>query len=252
MSRTKVISLRNVDFSYNGIPVLTDVSLDITERELVTIVGPNGGGKTTLLKLILGLLHPDSGTVKVFGAEPLRVRRRIGYMPQYAPLDLKFPVNVMDVVLMGRLERRFFGPYKRTDREAAMAALDEVALAETSRSPFDALSGGQRQRVLIARALATEPELLILDEPTANVDLVAETKLHEILHRLSRHMTILIVSHDIGFVSKVVDKVVCVNRCVAVHPTGEVTPETIRKAYGVDFCIIRHDQHLALEDQHHE
>ena len=241
MSNEPVVAVRRVSFAYNGVPVVEEASFEVGEGELVCMIGPNGGGKTTLVKLILGLFKPDSGEVRVFGEEPARVRRRIGYTPQYAHHDPQFPATVTDVVLMGRLERRWGGPYSKADRAAAAGAMEEVGVAELSKRLFNELSGGQRQRVLIARALASQPDLLVLDEPTANVDLVAETRLHEILQRLNERMTIIMVSHDLGFVSRMVDRVVCVSRCVVVHPTSEISAEIIREMYGADLCLVRHD-----------
>ncbi len=243
------ISLTDVSFAYNGVPVLEDVTLAIPEGEFVTVVGPNGGGKTTLLKLILGLLRPSKGQVRVFGEMPQRARSRVGYAPQHMGFDPRFPVTALDVVLMGRLERRLLGGYTKADKRAAVAALGEVELTESWSHPFSALSGGQRQRVLIARALVSEPDLLLLDEPMANVDPAIGTQLLDILKRLSEHMTILLVSHDLGFVSTVVESVICVNRRVVVHPTSELTGEIVRDIYGGDFRMVRHD-HRCTEGGH--
>jgi len=248
---TPVISLQDVSFAFDDVPVVQDVSLSIHERELVSIIGPNGGGKTTLLRLILGLLKPDRGVVRVFGAPPVRVRRRIGYMPQRARHDPEFPVTVMDVVLMGRLERHWGGPYRRADRTAALAGLAEVGLIDQAGRLFDTLSGGQRQRVLMARALASVPDLLILDEPTASVDAVVEARFYDILRELKRRMTILIVSHDLGFVADIVETVVCVNRRVVVHPTSEITGKMIQDIYGGDVRVVRHDRRLNGEGHDH-
>ncbi len=245
----RVVSLEGVSFAYDGVSVLDDVTFSVREGELVSMIGPNGGGKTTILKLILGLLKPNRGRVQVFDDDPVRARRRIGYMPQYAQLDPKFPATTMDVVLMGRLERRWGGPYSRTDRAAALDALEQVGLADQAKKLLFKLSGGQRQRVLIARALASEPELLLMDEPTANVDVMVETRLVEILGRIRSRMTIMMVSHDLGFVSNVVDRVLCVSRCVRMHPVGEINSDLIREMYGSDFCMVRHDHLLNGESK---
>lgn len=173
----------------------------------------------------------------------------MGYMPQHGHHDPQFPVTVMDVVLMGRLGNRWGGRYARTDKEAARVALAEVGLGEVSTRLFQSLSGGQRQRVLIARALACEPDLLLLDEPMANVDVLVENRLVQILQELNRRMTILMVSHDLGFVADIVKSVVCVNRCVVVHPTSEITGEVIRDLYGGDIRLVRHD-HRCSEQGH--
>ncbi|MCX5653608.1 MAG: ATP-binding cassette domain-containing protein [Planctomycetota bacterium] len=239
-----VINIEGVSFAYDSTPILEDVFLEVPERDFACMVGPNGGGKTTLLKLILGLLVPARGQIRVFGGAPETARRRIGYMPQHAQVDSKFPVNVADVVLMGRIGKaEIVGPYRRAHREAAWQALREVGLDNLRHKAFGDLSGGQRQRVLIARALAAEPELLLLDEPTANLDAPAENELYELLKRLNERLTVIMVTHDLGFVSKFVKTVICVKRCVVVHPTSEVTGEVIREMYGGDVCMIRHDQH---------
>jgi zinc transport system ATP-binding protein len=244
MASRPVIELRNVCFAYNGVPVLQDVNLSIDEFQSVCIVGPNGGGKTTLLKLILGLLQPNSGEIRIFGQPPRAVRLRMGYMPQYVQHDPQFPVTVQDIVLMGRLGRGglrgLFGWYGPDDRRAARDALEQVGMEDLMRRPFSALSGGQRQRVIIARALCCQPELMLLDEPTANVDTLVEARLFEVLREINRRMTVLVVSHDLGFVSNLVESVICVNRQAVMHPTSELTNELIHDMYGGDVRIVRH------------
>jgi len=246
-----VVLLENVSFSYDGHPVLENVNLHVAEHDFLCVVGPNAGGKTTLLKLILGLLKPTRGSLRVFGQPPEKVRSRIGYMPQHTSLDPMFPVNVMDVVLMGRLGRgKGPGPFRRKDKEAAEAALERVELHAVRYRSFSDLSGGQRQRVLIARALVTQPDLLLLDEPTSHVDAVVETELFEILNQLNEKMTIALVTHDLGFVSPYVKRVACVNRRVVVHPTSEITGEMINEIYGGDVHMVRHDAAHPKKDGH--
>jgi len=250
------IELRGVSFAYDGVPVLEDVDLTIQPREAVCIVGPNGGGKTTLVKLMLGLLKPDRGEVLVFGRSPGQSRLRIGYMPQYARHDLQFPATVTDVVLMGRLGRKgvagFLGLFGKADRDAAREALGRVGMDKFARQPFSAISGGQRQRVLIARALCCQPDLLVLDEPTANVDILVESQLSEVLKELNQRMTILLVSHDLGFVSHLVETVVCVNRTVVVHPTSELDGDAIRDVYGGEVRIVRHGDVISRQEDCHD
>jgi len=240
-----VIAFEGVTFSYGGAPALEDVNLRIEERDFAAVLGPNGGGKTTLLKLVLGLLRPDRGTVRVFGGPPSRARPRIGYVPQHSDCDLRFPVRVVDVVLTGRLGGpRWWGPYRRDDRDAAHNALNEVGLYGLRSRPFSALSGGQQQRVLIARALVAEPELLLLDEPTANVDIAAEEELYRLLEHLNERLTILLATHDVSFVPAYVKQAVCVKRHVVVHPTGKLTGELISEIFGTGLLAVQHD-HLA-------
>jgi len=253
---TRIIEIENVSFAYDGVPVLRDVTLNIDEGDFVCIVGPNGGGKTTLVRLILGLLHPRTGRIRVFGMSPVRSRHRMGYVPQYSAHDLQFPARVLDVVLVGRLDRAgWLGPYRKRDREAALNALDSVGLYDLAKKSYAALSGGQRQRVLIARALATDPEVLLLDEPTANVDLVGERVLHEILTELNKKLTILMVTHDLGFVPPNIKSVACVNQRCFIHPTSEITGDLITELYGADVRMVHHGQHHhdrgSHDHQHH-
>jgi len=238
---TAIISFKDVDFYYNSDPILKDVNLEIHPGEFVSIIGPNGGGKTSLLLLALGMLRPNRGTVQVFGRAPERERSRLGYVPQFTRFDPLFPLTVYDVVQMGRLGRFWTGPYRKEDRESALAALEQVGLGELRRRSFAELSGGQRQRVLIARALATEPEILLLDEPTANVDRLATDKLYELLVDLNQRLTVVLVSHDLGIVSRFVSSVVCVNKTVLTHPVSELTGEMIRDLYGGEIALVRHD-----------
>ena len=239
-----IVSLTDVRFSYGGEAVLEAADLTIKSNEFAWIVGPNGGGKTTLVKILLGLLKPQRGQVSIFGASPLAARRRIGYMPQHAQLDLGFPVTAMDVAMMGRCAGGVkMGPYSLSDRKATMHALDLVGLSDRVRTPLASLSGGQQRRLLIARALASEPELLILDEPTANLDRQVERELFNILRMLNKTLTIIMVSHDPAFVSDFVEHVICVNRNVAVHPTTAVLGESMIELYGAPTRMVRHDRH---------
>lgn len=243
------VHMRDLWFSYDGQPVLREVNLRIERQEIVAVVGPNGGGKTTLIKLMLGLLTPTRGTVEIFGAPPARSLARIGYTPQFALFDPKFPVSVLDVTLMGRLGRaRRFGPFGHHDRRTAEAALREVEMWDLRSRGFSLLSGGQRQRVLIARALAAEPDLLLLDEPMANLDVRAEQEFAELLGRLARRLTIIVVSHDVGFVSERFNKIVCVRGSVAMHATAALTGQALRDLYGQDVRLIRHDHDCAQHD----
>ncbi len=240
---SEIIEVEGLDFSYGPHRVLHNVEFSIEEGEMVSIIGPNGGGKSTLLRLLLGLLSPDRGRILIYGKNPEQARRRLGYVPQYFRFDARFPVTVLDVVLTGRLSK-FFGCYTSADREAAAGALEEVRLEDKGRTPFSDLSGGQRQRVLIARALASSPSILLLDEPMANVDAAVGSLLYELLEELNKRHTVLLVSHDVGFVSGMTTRVLCVNGEVHEHPAEEVNEELIAAAYGRTMRLVRHDINL--------
>mgnify|MGYP000400881606 CR=1 FL=1 len=243
MSTPLPIQIENLDFSYGSIQVLEQANLSVADKEFVCIVGPNGGGKTTLLKLLLGLLEPQSGSVEIFGKAPVAGRKQIGYLPQHANLDPKFPVTACDVVLMGLLgQTRNFGFYTKSDKAAARNMLARVGLDKLRNRPIAELSGGQRQRVLIARALVSEPQLLLLDEPTCSLDDYVERELYDLLRELNEELTVAVVTHDISFVSSYVEKVICVNRQVHVHPTSEIDENLIHDMYGEHVQMVRHDQ----------
>jgi len=243
---TKDIELRGVTHSFGGPTVLEEVDLDVARGELLGLVGPNGGGKSTLLRVVLGLLSPTRGTVRVLGGTPAAHRVEIGYVPQLATFSRSFPITVLDTVLMGRLGRtRAVLGFTRRDREVALGAMDEMEITDLSRHPIPTLSGGQLQRTLIARALATEPRILLLDEPTSNVDLRAEASIFDVLARMRDRMTVVLVSHDLGFVTRHVSRVACLSRRLVCHQTTELTPEIIEKLYGAPVSMIRHDTDLA-------
>lgn len=237
------IKIEKMSFSYDGAMILEDVDLMIRWGDFVSVVGPNGGGKTTLLKIILGILKPTKGDVQLFGMDPSKSTKLVGYMPQHAKFDFHFPATVMDVVLMGRLGRfRGFGPFGKTDRRICMEKLELVKLADCASKSFSSLSGGLRQRALIARALACEPEMLLLDEPTSNLDQAIEGEIYDLFKELNKTMTLVMVSHDLSFVSQYVKRVVCVKRRVVTHPTEEITAELVNSIYGAPMRIVRHDK----------
>lgn len=244
-----LIELADVSFAYEiGPPALEHVSLVVEEGEFLGLVGPNGGGKSTLLKLVLGLLRPGSGEARVAGGAPQASRRVIGYVPQYARFARDFPISVEETVLMGRLgATRLMGGYRAADREAAHLAMTEAEVLDLRQRPLGTLSGGQMQRVLVARALACDPRILILDEPTANIDMRAETEIFDLFKALNRRMTIVVVSHDVGFISRYVTRVACLNHSLLCHQPVPIGPEVIERLYGMPVQLIPHGATCEME-----
>lgn len=247
-SDTPIIELEHVYVAYGERLVLEDISLRVRRGEFVGVLGPNGSGKTTLLKTILGLVRPIQGEVRVFGAPPWELdggRSRIGYVPQIPESDPRFPIHVDEVVMMGRYGRiglgRRPGP---ADVEAVRRALALVGIEDLADRQIGQLSGGQRQRVFVARALAAEPELLLLDEPTTGIDVATTEGLYQLLHKLHRslNLTMLLVSHDVGVVSQYVDQVACLSgRLVAHGRPGEVLGKgTLECMYGPETMFFGH------------
>ncbi len=237
----RAVEIRGLDFRYDGPLVLENVNLTVPAGEFLGIIGPNGGGKTTLLKLILGLEQPESGEVLVLGGPPQAARQSLGYVPQSSRLELDFPISVRDVVLTGRVgQSRLVWRYRQEDREAALQALEAVELTRLQDRRFGTLSGGQRKRTLIARALATRPRVLLLDEPTAEVDHHVEHEIYALLEELSQSMTILLVSHDVGCVTEHVDRVACVHQRVFCHQTEELTGDIIEAIYSGPVRMVQH------------
>lgn len=251
-TENSVISFKNVDFSYDGSEnlVLENINLEVDKGDFACVVGPNGGGKTTLLRLILGLNKPLRGEVKIFDTLPEKGREKIGYVPQFSKFDPNFPVSVLDVVLMGCLSKSFwYGSYNKEQIESAKSALETVGLGNFISRSFADLSGGQKQRALIARAIMSQPELLLLDEPTASVDIHGTEQFYKMFAEMNKNFTILIVSHDVGFVSSHVKSVICVRKTLQIHPVSELTGESLQHMYGLDVHLIRHD-HRCSEKGH--
>lgn len=214
-----MIEVTDLCYTYKGQEVLSNVDLTVKRGDFVAVIGPNGGGKTTLVKLILGLLTPTKGTIRVNGQLPGARGATIGYVPQQINHNLVFPATVLDVVLMGRYspKRRLSFFRQEQDRREAIEALGKMAMAEFAGRKISSLSGGQRQRVLIARALVTNPDLLVLDEPTASIDTKGQTDFFNLLRELNRDLTILVVSHDLLVVSSYAKSIACVNRRLHYH-----------------------------------
>ncbi len=248
MSDSPVIEIRDLYFSYNSRPVLKNISLRLEKGCFTALIGPNGGGKTTLLKLMLGLLKPNRGAVKILGRPPRQVSRRLGYVPQEIGINRDFPISVLDVVLMGRIRSsRGWSRACSEDKKAAREILERMDMWEYRKSRIGELSGGQRQRIFIARALVSEPEILFLDEPTANVDSGHQDNFYRLLRELNRSVSIVIVNHDLMVISSQVKSVACVNRTLHYHNGAEITEDMIQMyhcpvelvAHGIPHRVLR-------------
>ncbi|MDZ7699278.1 MAG: metal ABC transporter ATP-binding protein [Deltaproteobacteria bacterium] len=241
MTQTPAIDVNDLWFHYDKQPILQEVTFTLQRGDFLGILGPNGGGKTTLLKLLLGMEKPDRGTIRILGQAPHDAHHRVAYVPQNTSFNLDFPVSVMDVALMGRLTRAGMGRrYRREDHAIVEDALKKAGMWEYRNRPVGHLSGGQRQRVFIARALATEPEILFLDEPTASVDPEFETDLYEFLKELNQRVTIVTITHDVGVISRNVKSVACINRRLIFHEEGKITREMVDMAYQCPVDLVAH------------
>ncbi len=237
----ELVTLKDVWVYRDSTSVLEDINLSIRSGEFLGIIGPNGGGKTTLLKVILGLIKPDRGRVTVMGQPPERGRKYIGYVSQSNLFDRDFPISVLDVVLMGRYGRSgLLRRYHEQDKAAALEALKKVEILDYRDRQVGRLSGGEQQRVFIARALATNPRLLLLDEPTASIDPAMQAEFYQLLERLKESMAIVLVSHDISAVSVYVDQIACMNRQLFYHGSKEVSADELEKSYHCPIQLIAH------------
>ena len=251
--REEIINLDHVWVQYDSVSALEDISLTVFKRDFLGIIGPNGGGKSTLLKVLLGLVKPSNGKAAVFGSRPGKMSHKIGYVAQYHRFDRDFPINVWSVVLMGRLGySALLRGYSANDRQAARDALERVGMGEYKKRHISELSGGQQQRVMVARALATNPEILLLDEPMSSVDTSVQKGFYELLEDLNKQMAIIMVSHDITAVSLYVKKIACLNRRLYYHDSKELTAEDLHSAYECPVQLIAHGvPHRVLKDHTH-
>jgi zinc transport system ATP-binding protein len=240
--QTAIIRLDHVWFSYGNDHVLKDVSLTIQSGDFVGVIGPNGGGKTTLLRLMLGVLEPARGSVELLGGAPRKTRMQVGYVPQETSSNILFPISVFDVVLMGKMGKRgLFHSFTKEDREQAGETLSELNIYPLKNKNIGDLSGGQRQKVLLARALVGKPRILFLDEPTASIDTQGQDEIYEHMRVLNDGgTTVLLVTHNVGAVSSYIKSIACVSREVFFHPDGVLDEATITKAYGCPVDIVAH------------
>lgn len=239
--KDEVIKICNLNYAYRiGQAVLQNVDLTVKRGENCCILGPNGGGKTTLLRLLLGFIEPDSGTLEILGDSVRNARHKIGYMPQVQNVESEFPVSVLEVVMMGTLCGTFGNFFNAPKRSYAMEMLEKMNVAHLAKRSFSQISGGEKQRVLIARSLASKPEILLLDEPTANIDPGAEQCFYEMLDGLQKELTLLTVSHDLGFVNRNINKIICVNKFVRVHNPADFDAADINEIYRHDVKMVEH------------
>ncbi len=235
------IEIQGLWAGYDHEPVLEDVNLTVAPLDFIGLIGPNGGGKTTLIKVLLGLLPPLRGRVRILGKPVEQGREHIGYVPQLVNFDRDFPIPVWDVAQMGRLgHRRLLRRFTAHDDVIVAEALRSVELLTLRHRPIGELSSGQRQRVYIARALATEPDILLLDEPTASVDPHVSTSIYELLQQLNSHVTILLISHDMAAISSHVKTVGCINRRLFYHDERQLTAEMLEQVYQCPVDLIAH------------
>jgi len=241
--KERILSIRDLWVSQGGHVVLESINLELFAGDFLGIIGPNGGGKSTLLKAMLGLIKPDRGEISLFGLPPARARNRVGYVPQKTVFDRSFPAKVQDVVLMGRYSRvGLLHRYGKEDRKYSLRALEAVGMADRAEREIGALSGGEQQRVFVARSLVSDPDLLLLDEPTAGIDSAQQTDFYELLSHLNSDLgkAIVMVSHDLTAISTYVSKIACLNQRLYYHGSKELSNEDIEKAYGCPVEMIAH------------
>ena len=241
LEEKEVVKLENVWAYYNSHPALQNINFSIYDRDFLGIIGPNGGGKTTLLKIILGLLKPYSGKVTVMGKDPYESRSQMGYVPQKSFFDKDFPINVWQVVLMGRYSHtKLFHQYSKEDKIKAEQSLERVSMLEYKNRQIGELSGGQQKRVFIARALSSDPKILLLDEPMESVDPKVQGELYGLLKDLQKEMAIVLVSHDVTAISIYIDKIACLNQTLVYHGPKEISAEILEDTYQCPIHLIAH------------
>lgn len=248
-----ILDFNNVSFSYEATKVLDSASFHLHQGEFVALIGPNGAGKTTILRLLLGLSEPTKGSITLYNSHPKTGRANVGYVPQHASYDPSFPISVEEVVRMGRL-KPFKRRYSQKDVEETKKVLKVMELSHLAKRPYSMLSGGQRRRVLVARALSANPKMLILDEPTTNMDVDSEKRLFDALGKLKGETTVLIVTHDTGFVTSLTDRVLCLGQKGPSKQGSKVVQHKVAPVkdvpgaiYGGDAVKVLHDEHISAD-----
>ncbi len=249
----KILEIKNVSAGYEDEIILRDIDLTVNENDFIGIIGPNGGGKTTLLKVILGLIRPCQGTVNFFEGNQVKSETSIGYLPQINQIDRQFPITVINVVLSGLMSKEgIFGRYSGNQKKLAEELLGRLGILNLKKKNIGELSGGQLQRVYLCRAIISSPRLLMLDEPSTFVDTKFETDFFGTLKQLNKEMAIIVVSHDVGTISWYVKTIACVNRNLHYHPSNIITQEQLA-SYNCPIQIITHGDvpHTVLEIHKH-
>lgn len=252
--KPEAIKIEGLTVCYKHTQALSDVCLSVQEGEFLGVIGPNGGGKSTLLKSILGLVEIDGGKITIFGSDKPAGREQIGYVPQFSSVDRAFPITVIEVV-MTAFQKGGLHPFFRFNgehRKRALRQLTRVGIAELADRQISELSGGEFQRMLIARALAVEPKILLLDEPTASVDPASREKIYELLTELNKTVTIVLVSHDLLAVASQVTSLACLNGTLVYHGAPELSSEVVNEMYGCPVELIAHGvPHRVLGEHNH-
>lgn len=253
MSKT-AIKITGLSVLYDEIEALKDISLEVEEGDYLAIMGPNGGGKSTLLKAILGLSSIDKGDIKIFGESIRKNRHLIGYVPQISQVDKGFPITLREVVLLGTLDRGLspFHKYSSEDIKRADKFIELVGLKGLENRRLNKLSGGEFQKVLIARALITNPKILLLDEPTASIDAKSSQEIYKLLGELNKDITILLVTHNVLAISLHIKELACLNRSLVYHGEPTLTEEVINKMYGCPVEIVAHGVPHRVLKEHEE
>ena len=237
----KLIEIQNITVAYEAKAVLRDISLTLWENDFLGVIGPNGGGKTTLLKAILGLLKPSEGNIAFYENGRTVAALKIGYLPQINQIDKDFPISVFEVVTSGLIaEKKGWRRYSNDQRQRINATLDRMGISEKAKCPVGELSGGELQRVLLGRAIVSRPQILILDEPNTFVDKLFESRLYQLLEEINENTAIILVSHDTGTILPLVKNIACVNETLHYHAGNNLTEEWLEQAYHCPIELIGH------------
>lgn len=250
----KAVHIDNLSVYYGQTPAISGVCIDVDDGEYLGIIGPNGGGKSTLLRAILGLVPKASGTIQIYGENLKENKFKVGYVPQFSGLDKKFPITVFEVVLTGMLHKGLspFLKFTQKDKSEVCELLEKVGILNLSNRKIAELSGGEFQKMLIARALAMNSKLLLLDEPTASVDASSRDQIYRLLEELNKHMTIILVTHDLLAISSQVRKLACLNGHMIYHGEPELNENIVSSLYGCPVDLIAHGVPHRVLKEHRE